>query len=365
MTLAALGLLVWWSTNTRSAAVITHLAAQNQIPVFLVVDPEAPSLGRQASRNAVIRKRSRAPIQSSEIESIASGACDELGVSRIVLCPTSEYIQQVAHSQLSAASRVNILPTSELSYASVSSKEWLVTNGPGFGLRVPRILEPTNSSKRLPFVAKPRVNIVGSTAMRPFLVDTDSAWERFRKSSGAYFAEEFLPGSSHYWCAYRSRIGELVSYFQTNILQRPGGGSITYARRTTSRHLSADLKKAAIALESFVHEIDYRGPIMAELRHGVVTEINPRFWGPLMLDATSGTHVLKAFFHDAFEQDVRIEFPKSSAYVVPSILTGSVRSAAAIQASNRATATERLLAISARFRGAVTRDLQRKLGGDF
>ena len=366
MTLPGLGLLVWWSTNTRSAAVIAHLAAQKQIPLFLVVDAEAPGPGRQALRHSVIRKRSQAPIESSEIESIAHEACDALGVSRIMLCPTSEYIQQVAHSGLpDGASRIDLLPTSELSYAAVSSKEWLVNEGPRHGLRAPRTLEPTNSERRMPFVAKPRVNILGSTAMRPFMVDTESAWERFKGSSGAYFAEEFIPGPSHYWCAYRSRGGELTTYVQTNVLQRPGGGSITYARRTASRHLSQDLKKAAKALESFVHEIDYRGPIMAELRHGVVTEINPRFWGPLLLDATSGARVVKSFFSDVFGQDVRIGFPKTSAYVVPKLLAGSVRSGTAIQASREATTTEWLLAASARFRGLSTRDLQRKLGGDY
>lgn len=365
MTLPDLGLLVWWSTNTRSAAVITHLAAQNRIPLYLVVDPDASSPGRQVSRHAIIRQRSRAPVEVGELESIAREAIDELDVSRILLCPTSEYIQQVAHSELQEAPQIELLPTSEVSYALVSSKEWLVTEGPRHGLRVPRTFEPTSSSSSLPFVAKPRVNIVGSAAIRPFLVDSESEWERFKQSSGSYFAEEFIPGPSHYWCAYRSRNGELATYFQSNILQRPGGESITYARRTASRHLSQDLTECAKALESFVHEIGYRGPIMAELRNGVVTEINPRFWGPLMLDSTTGARILKAFVHDVFDQDVQTKFPKTSTYVVPSILAGSVRSGTAIRASRKAGKSECLLAAFARFKGAWTREFQRNLGGDY
>ena len=359
------GCLVWWSTNTRSAAVIAHLAATNEVPLYLVLDPAVPPPGREIRDRSVFMKRPRLAVNFQDLVAIGNSACEELSVSRVLLCPTSEYLQQALFSRPLQPLKIDALPSGKLAYLDISSKHWLVTEGPRYGLRVPEKLQPSDSNRCLPFVAKPVVNVVGTTTLRPFLVDSEATWRRFRNSSNAYFAEEYLPGTSHYWCAYRSSDGTTETYFQQNILQQPNGGSITFARILTPKKIDAATAKAGDALESFVREIDYRGPIMAEIRRGVVTELNPRFWGPLQLDATSGGRLLKAFFRDVFDVEVAVPFPATPYYVVPSHLTGSVRSIEAIRSAQRASVTARLLRGLARVRSLTTSPLPTTLGGDY
>ncbi len=359
------GCLVWWSTNTRSAAVIAHLAATNGVPLYLVLDPVAPPPGRQIRERAVIWERPQIVTDYRDIVAIGDSACDNLGVARVLLCPTSEYLQQAFFSKSLQSPNIAALPSGKLAYSDISSKHWLVTEGPRYGLRVPEILQVSDEHQRWPFVAKPVTNVVGTTTLRPFLIDSEASWLRYQNSSDAYFAEEFLPGPSRYWCAYRSSDGTTETSFQSNILQRPDGGSITLARTVNPKKIDSATVEAGHALESFVREIDYRGPIMAEVRRGIVTELNPRFWGPIQLDATSGGRLLRAFFLDAFDVEIAVPFPTSRYYVVPSLLAGSVRSAEAIRSARKAPVTDRLLAGFARLRSVSTSRLQQALGGDF
>jgi hypothetical protein len=59
---------------------------------------------------------------------------------------------------------------------------------------------------------------------------------------------------------------------------------------------------------------------------GALVDLNPRFWGPLLLDLTSRAGVLRAYFQEVFgrELDESLICSESPLYVVPSLLAGSV-----------------------------------------
>jgi hypothetical protein len=74
-------------------------------------------------------------------------------------------------------------------------------------------------------------------------------------------------------------------------------------------------------LADFIKEIDFKGPFMAEFKgsKNLIIEINPRFWGPLLLDLRNGSKILREFFSDFFGVNVKVppQILDSKLYYVP------------------------------------------------
>lgn len=359
------GMMIWWSTNTRSAAVLSYLAALNGIPLCIVLDPDAVPPGPSIRSRSSIVERSRLPLDTAELIMLTQQARKTLGVSDIVLCPTSEYLQTVVFSVQNSPSDLTLLPASSIPYRELTSKEWLNRNGSNWGVPTPKSFLDVGSAPRGSFVAKPRQNVKENITLKPFLVADSTSRQRFFSEQHLWYAEELITASSDYWCAYRSSGGEISSYFQRNLLQEPGGGSIAYARRRTGWSLSKATRTCAAAISDFLDAIQYRGPIMAEIRAGLVTEINPRFWGPLLLDATGRGVVVGGFFSDCFGIEVDIDLPKSRGYVAPSLLGGSIRCREAIRPEADGSSTLQLLRGIAWQHSRPLRKIWTQLGGDF
>jgi hypothetical protein len=118
----------------------------------------------------------------------------------------------------------------------------------------------------------------------------------------------------------------VVDYFQRNLVQRPGGDSIVLATRDEPP--AADALRAE--LRALLARVEFVGPAMVELRGTPprFIELNPRFWGPLLLDAFSGDTegaILDAFLRDQVGVGYRpfltaAERASARLYLVPSAL---------------------------------------------
>lgn len=319
------GLLVWWSTNTRATSVLATLAAEADVPLALVSDPAAPQPSALVDQASCVLQRPKAPVRPDDLAAIVEGLRQRLRVDQLVLAPTSEYLQDRAHSWAfgERSGPLILASKSTMDYRTLSSKIFL-EHFKMSGLPLPTPTRLEGSREERPFVAKPRFNIVAGRAPKPFVVRTEEQWQEFSERTGDYFAQALEPGPSIYWCGFREPDGTVSQYAQENVLQEVGGGSIALARYVPAGSFS----EIAALMAAFTQEIDYVGPIMAEFRGPSrrLIEINPRFWGPLLLDAMNDGLVLSAFFRHYFDiTSVRSQIVRpSKIYAVPSLVERAV-----------------------------------------
>ena len=319
------GHLLWWSTNTRAAATLLAAGSVNRVPTVLVLDPSSPMPPERYLDSAIVVERERSHVSEEEIEQIVRSASKQLGVSQLLLAPTSEYLQSFVHARLDAMAKIglHVLPKSALSYSLLSDKANLSELVAGrLDFPLPKMVEAKLGET--PFVAKPKRNLSQQVPLRPYLVHNEITWQRYLAQYEDFFPQELVRGESLYWCGIRSESGDVRGYFQSNIGQVRGGGSISVAQREPDRLYRVEQNK----IRRFLNKINYVGPIMFEFRVPgfFLIEINPRFWGPLFLDSSSRGGILESYFLSFFDKGPYVHIPgsRSNLYVVPSLLEQSV-----------------------------------------
>lgn len=320
-------LLIWWTTNTRAAAVLGHFAMANKIPIILVIDTGVLSPPKSLLLLSHVIYRERLKINEKTFLLILKDLEKVFGSNSIVVAPTSEYlIEALVSARINPliGERFEIPFESALPYRTLSAKKFLnEIQSVGYkGLVAAEESDETN----LPFVAKPKFNVVGDITLKPFIVNDANSLACFKSVKSDFYAQQLIGKPSIYWCSYTNSAGKTVSYFQENLLQEVGGGSISHAKVVLQP--SSLLNRVSEYFCSFLETIKYRGPLMAEFRgeNLKLIEINPRFWGPLLLDATNNSIVLSGFFSDYFNIDPIVPefFIQSTEYLVPKLLDRSV-----------------------------------------
>lgn len=322
------GHMIWWSTNTRAAAVLAELSHASQLPTFLVVDPEVPPPTRSILQKSVVVERRRRPATAKDFTSLLAIGLSQCRVDQMVLAPTSEYLLDALRSARAhlPSNVVHVLPTSTEDYGLLSSKTYFTHLHPLPASQLPDDLKGTPAE--MPFVAKPTMNVVGGETLKPFLVSDLASFGRFDSHRDAFFPQSFVAGGSVYWCGYRARNGEVTSYYQRNLLQQSGGGSIARATFLNDDEVGDGYRAIASRILKQLAAVDFRGPFMVEMRGYPprFIELNPRFWGPLLLAESARTQVVPAYFHDNFgiEMSRSPNIPTSRSYVVPSLVREAV-----------------------------------------
>lgn len=321
----SLGHLLWWGTNTRAVVTLLAASVSTGLPVVLVVDPDVEPPAENLLRGCMVVERKFGPVSRAQMVDLTKRAIRKIGVESLVLAPTSEYLQQLVHSGVRIFSEVGLesFPKSRLSYSHLSDKENLPLLAQ-WGLSFPRPQPVDANISNVPFVAKPRRNLRDAEGLKPFLVNDDDSMRRYGSVARDFFSEELVLGDSIYWCGFRAGDQKIVGYFQQNHAQVRGGGSISAASRVAGNKFEVERG----IIHDFLERVDYRGPIMLEFRGSsfVLIEINPRFWGPLLLDLLSDSTVLRKYFESIFS--TTFVHPTleglGDTYVVPSILEDSV-----------------------------------------
>ena len=290
-------LLVWWVTNTRAAAVLVQRALETRVPVAIVVAPDSPPLGVRAINEAHVIRTDSIPSLRKDFESIIERVFDSTRASSLIVAPTSEFLTDFLDGH-SVSKSLIINPVRAIkTYREISSKRFQADffgNSP-VG-KSPLDVDTDHSESD--FVAKPFFNVYGDATLKPFLVNDDASRSKFESSKDLFFAQENISPPSFYVCGYRASDGKIVSYVQKNIAQAKNGGSMALATISTGLQES-QLENVA---RNAVIELDFFGPFMFEFRGSPprFIELNPRFWGPLILDQASGLIAVDAFLRDWF-----------------------------------------------------------------
>jgi hypothetical protein len=290
-------LLVWWVTNTRAAAVLVQRALETGVPVAIVVAPNSPPLGLRAKREAHIIGIDSIPVLREDFERIIERVFELSQATSLIVAPTSEYLTDFLDGYLGSKSSIINPVRANKSYREISSKRFqsdFFSKSPLGGSPLDVDAEQLDSD----FIAKPLFNVHGDRTLKPFLVNDDASRNRFARNQDIFFAQEKIPPPSFYVCGYRASDGKIVTYIQQNFAQEKNGGSMALAAFIAGSQespLEIVVKNAMIALDFF-------GPFMCEFRGSPprFIELNPRFWGPLILNQASGMSIVDAFLRDWF-----------------------------------------------------------------
>ena len=313
------GLLIWWSNNSRAESVLARIAMDSGLPLGIVISETRYPPAPQILKYAHIYYRVFSETSLTEIESFASKFATDSESDRIVLAPTSEYILDLISEFRSAIFEVPI--SSDLPYRNLSSKSFMAEYF-SHNRIIKTPLDGPSVLLQKEFVAKPKFNVMDGKVLKPFKVDGAKSLDLFNGLISSYFPQEYISPPSFYWCAYRSKTGKICSYFQRNLLQEDHGGSIVSAELGSPPN-DIQLK---FSLENFLERINFLGPMMIELRGSEqkFIELNPRFWGPLLLSLNLPSNPVRACFEDIFDTQPNLTaFQRlDGTYIVPILMHG-------------------------------------------
>jgi predicted ATP-grasp superfamily ATP-dependent carboligase len=224
-------------------------------------------------------------------------------MSKFVLtyCETTEYLNNFVYENKDEIEKLKIrinLPDKKI-YELLTNKE----SSAAIIKKLAKIKTPPRikgNELTIPFVIKPKKNIVGDKVFYPQIILTI---EDYRKAelylnNNKWFNQKYIDGQSIYFCSYISRNGETAYYWQNNLVQQENGKSIILAK--TTQNPGVDTAK----LISGLIKLDYHGLFMMEViktnrNELYFIEINPRFWGPLQLSLTVCPEILYLYTKDA------------------------------------------------------------------
>lgn len=244
------------------------------------------------------------------------------GVSRFIICPTSEYFNAfvLKYRSFFADLDCEVALVNQTIYQTVSNKSSCSMLCQEFGIEIPQRLGKADVA--LPFVAKPLVNITAhGKSLYPYLIDNEEKLAQFHVNEEVtdFYFEEYITGPSFYLLFYLARDGGVYKFSQQNIAQQANGKSIVMAQ-------SADLHETAVGDQfvTILQTIGFHGLVMVDLMHQIKTgrfvfiEMNPRFWGPSQLMVDAHSNILAAFIGDyLFDDSMRFadSVPQKSWYL--------------------------------------------------
>jgi hypothetical protein len=284
--------LVFSGHNDRAVVALCRFFDQVGLPFSIVSAGHQDAIHQTAWREHVIFDRLDKVLDVALFQQLAE--------RHLIYCPTTEFINDflLNHRQAVQGHGLEIGLPEQAIYKALTSKassQAIVAN------LCPELHLPAGqdiASPKAPCVLKPLDNVSGGRVLYPLLcrteVELDQALTGLDKR--AYFAQDFIVGQSHYLCAYIAKDGQTASFWQTNLMQQPGGKSIVLARAGHNPGLNE------AALLQGLHARGYHGPLMMEVIESsgalYYIEINPRFWGPLQLALDVCPAILGLFAHD-------------------------------------------------------------------
>ena len=294
--------LLFSGHNDRAVVALCRFFTLAKVDWWIVASGAHDPICRTHYRSQIIFSRLDKSVDVGLFSAIANAV-----EGRVVVCPTTEYINQflLDHSaELDAVTGSVIdpgLPDRSV-YACLTSKffsQALIREL--IGLDAPSALPWP--PEQVPCVLKPRENVMRSEVLYPKLCMTENdlriALRELdpHRAQEEWFAQKYVTGQSYYLCAYLTRQGEYAWFWQENLMQQAGGKSIVLARTCDNPGIDAARLFAGLIARG------YRGPFMMEVIRDTAgalhyIEINPRFWGPLQLALNACPEILVLFLRD-------------------------------------------------------------------
>lgn len=289
-------LLIFSGHNMRAVITLCRAMMRLQVPFHLVASsPEDPIFRTTWAPHVIFTRRDRS-VTLALFEAIAAAVP---AGSTLVYCPTTEFINHFVLQQREALEARGLqlaLPDATL-YETLSNK----SSSPPLIEALTGISAPPElawDAATAPCVIKPRENIAGHEAHYPLICLDDATFQQARMATNPehWFAQRHVRGQSHYLCGHIGRDGTHIAFWQTNMLQQPGGKSIVLARTGSNPGVDAS------ALFRGLADIGYFGPLMLEFIQDAegrlyYIETNPRFWGPLQLAEDVCPQLLAHYAH--------------------------------------------------------------------
>jgi hypothetical protein len=228
--------------------------------------------------------------------------------TEIIVCPSSEFLNQNLLLIGDQLPRNFVLPLvcRDLYHLITNKRSGVDFFSDNTNVFAPMSITSPSADSDIPFVAKPKKNIIdGQTRYPIFITGKKSYEENYPEiSSENFFCQRFIDGKSVYFCYYLPFSTDVCHTFvQENLCQEPGGGSVIWARPAADNNG----KIAGLIAEKLLG-VGYRGWIMVELMlesdKYYFIEANPRLWGPLQLCIDAAPQLINAFFAD-FTTDYR------------------------------------------------------------
>jgi len=316
--------LLFSGSNDRAIFALARAFTQCKAPFSIVAWKQSDPILRSRYRTNVCAVRDNNSLTTEELQSWVAAAQRAHANARIVLVPSSEYLNtfllnlgtETLESFTCELPLVDPATYSKLTNKG-SSTNWFASHG----IHVPRTLESWDGP--LPIVAKPKLNVGDDNIVRyPILLHTSVERDAFLAHSDLeeYFPQEFVRGTSKYLLSYFSRDGRTYTASQTNLAQQAQGKSIVFAR-------TANFHSEPLALAT-IHALQARGFhgfAMIEFIVGpdgpCFIEMNPRPWGPMQLCVDHDCGIVEAFVGDWLHGDplryehIRREKPASTQYL--------------------------------------------------
>ncbi len=240
---------------------------------------------------------------------------ERLGVDRLVLLPSSEYLNRFAleHREI-LQGELNCdlpLPASDV-YLRVSDKQSFSALCREYGIESPaEIQNPDNAS--LPFVAKPRSEVTpDGRSMKPVLLFNADDYAEFRSSPDRqhYYLQSYVGGKSYYLLFNFLRDGGYRLLVQRNGAQQPGGRSMLFA--WPAQFPAAKLVGRYVEMFS---KLGFVGLVMVEVKEQAgryfMIEANPRLWGPLQMVVDVDPTFFEAYLCDALGRQIPHSLPRT------------------------------------------------------
>ncbi|MFA7282586.1 MAG: hypothetical protein WC100_21060 [Sterolibacterium sp.] len=287
--------LLFSGHNDRAVVTLCRFFAQAGLPFCIVSSGRGDLIHDTTWNDHVIFNRLDNVIDVAWLRQLATNLTDTL-----IYCPTNEFMNDflLVHRDALHGCGLEISLPERAVYDELTSKSQsqVTLTALCHELRLP---SPQNiHAPHAPCVLKPVQNVAGGRVLYPLLCRTPA--ELARALTGLdrsnYFAQDLIVGQSHYLCAYLARDGSVASFWQTNLMQQPGGKSIVLARPGANPGVNE------ARLFAGLHQRGYHGPFMMEVivsDSGIYyIEINPRFWGPLQLALDVCPAILGLFVRD-------------------------------------------------------------------
>lgn len=294
--------LIFSGSNPRAIVAFCRELERLGQSIYIIARTRQDFIFKTKYRRYVLATRRIESLDIEDLHRCITKSRQKSGVSRFIICPTSEYFNTFAleHHSFFASLDCEVALVNRAVYQTVSNKSSCSALCQEYGIEIPQRVEADQVAP--PIVAKPLVNInAQGKSLYPYLIDDEVKLAQFHASENLadFYFEEYIIGPSFYLLFYLARDGNVYKFSQKNIAQQANGKSMVMVQ-------SDQLHETAVADQfvAILQAIGFYGLVMIDLMKQLETgrfvfiEMNPRFWGPSQLMVDAHSNILAAFIGD-------------------------------------------------------------------
>lgn len=314
--------IIFSGWNHRAIIAFCRFCKNSEIPALIVAKNDSDPILLTDYKDNVILIRQESDLTLGLFQQVKAKAI-ELGYSKCVLMPTTEYLNRFYLSNRKALEDMGyrVPLCDERLYEIISDKIEFESLCKQYGIATPKDYAEINEVN-IPFVVKPQKYFfqkgtsVANVAEKPKLILSKEDFESVKNvNPKEYYCQEFIGGEAYYLLYYFAKDGSYSVYSQKNLMQQHGGLSIVAAEASTIH----EDPRTELFTKMFL-SVGFHGLVMVEFRdykgQFYMIEANPRFWGPSQLILDAGMDLFERFAKDnaMISEKVHSEYKPGTKY---------------------------------------------------